>query len=57
MSEKSEESISTPKEYIEKPKKTENGEDDDENEFSPEDYEFDATRCLFCGEISDTMDE
>ena len=57
LSEKSESGCSTPKEYVEKPKKVDNPEEDSENEFSPEDYEFDACRCLFCGEISDSMDE
>ena len=33
------------------------GDDEKESkEFSPEDYEFNSSRCLFCGFISDSVD-
>lgn len=41
----------------ENPENPVSSDDEEESkEFSPEDYEFNSSRCLFCGFISDSVD-
>ena len=53
------EAANTPKEDkpIESPAEVEKEDKSSDDEFTPEEYEFNAHRCMFCGFISESTDE